>query len=616
MSRARPHPALAPSLVVLLLPSIVGAAPPPPPELPRRVVLVSFDGAGGAEYERQREALSPNGFRRAEREGLSAGRLQTVTPSLTTVVHASISTGALPEETGVVSNSYWPAGGPLKARVNGFDAEPAVETLWEALSRQGRRVASLSWPGVGGRTPRTTTPVGLRWTEPRAPGFLWRGPGPGELFPDAAMALPPEATSWSPPRRVRVEPPEEHDSGLNRPLDFVLLDTRDDGRREYDTLAALDAEGGLVGRLRPGDWLALPEKTEGIARRGRWVKLLKLSPDSSLVSLYVGGIGQTEAWPEDFQRTLDERCGFWPGPPDDRLLEGADPDVKTFLEMSERFSAFFVSAFEVAERRGDWDVLLAYQPAIDESAHVFTARAPGEAGADPARAEKAATGLRETWRIADRAAARYLRFRERGGDVLLVSDHGLRPVSRSVHPAELMRRKGWISTDLLAGRPVVRPDSPADVAVTGGSAFVVLNRAGEMPGGILSPEEAAAVLADIAGYFRSLKDEAGKSLFETVALRGEAARLGLDHPNIGDLILLAGRGTTLRSGFPAQGGAAPVLLPADVTAQHGYGPDPELDGIFFHAGPGVAPERIPVVRAIEVAPRITARLGLSPPGAK
>ena len=449
-------------------PSLLAAAPPPP-EPPHRVVLVSFDGAGGAEYERQREALSPDGFRRAEREGLSAGRLQTVTPSLTAVVHASISTGTLPETTGIVSNSYWPAGGPLKARVNGFDAEPAVETLWEALARQGRRVAALSWPGVTGRTPRTTTPVGLRWVDLRAPGFLWSGPGAGEVFPDAAIALPLEATSWSPPRLVRVEPSPGQDSGSARPLDFVLLDTRDDGRREYDTLAALDAEGSLVGRLRPGDWLALPERGDGIARRGRWVKLLKLSPDSSSVSLYVGGLGQTEAWPEDFQRTLDKRCGFWPGPPDDRLLEGPDPDVKTFLEMTDRFSAFFVAAYEVAERRGDWDVLLAYQPAIDEAAHAFSLPRRARHGADPARVEKAAAGLRETWRIADRAAARYLRFLERGGDVVLLSDHGLRPVSRSVHPAELMRRHGWITTDLLAGRSVVRPDSPADVAVSGGS---------------------------------------------------------------------------------------------------------------------------------------------------
>ncbi|HYN41973.1 MAG TPA: alkaline phosphatase family protein, partial [Thermoanaerobaculia bacterium] len=417
MSRACQHLVLAPSLATLLFPSLLAAAPPPPPPpAPHRVVLVSFDGAGGAEYERQREALSPDGFRRAEREGLSAGRLQTVTPSLTAVVHASISTGALPEATGVVSNSYWSAGGPLKARVNGFDAEPAVETLWEALARQGRRVAALGWSGVTGRTPRTTTPIGFRWVDLRAPGFFWSGPVAGAAFPDAALALPLEVTSWSPPRLVRVEPSHGQASGLARPLDFVLLDTRDDGRREYDTLAALDAEGGLVGRLRPGDWLALPERGDGLAQRGRWVKLLKLYPDSSSVSLYVGGLGQTEAWPEDFQRTLDKRCGFWPGPPDYGLLEGPDPDVKTFLEMTDRFSAFFVAAYEVAERRGDWDVLLAYQPAIDESAHVLFPRTPGQGGADPTRVEKAAAGLRETWRIADRAAARYLRFLERGGD--------------------------------------------------------------------------------------------------------------------------------------------------------------------------------------------------------
>mgnify|MGYP001033208333 CR=1 FL=1 len=599
MSRSHTHVFRFPLLAALLVPGLLGAAPPPEP--PRRVLLVSFDGAGGEEYERQRESLSADGFRRAEREGVSAGRLQTVSPSLTAVTHASISTGALPEATGIVSNTYWPAGGPLKARVSGFDAEPAVETLWEALARQGHRVASLSWPGVTGRTPRTTTPVGLRWVDSRSPGFLWAGPEAGSAFPDAAIALPVEARSWSPPRLVRVESPAGRDGSAARSFTFVLLDTNDDGRREYDTLAALDADGNLAGRLRPGEWLPLAEKSDGVASRGRWIKLLKLSPDASSVSLYVGGTGQTEAWPEDFQRTLDRRCGFWPGQPDPALLKGAEPDLKTFLEMADRLSTFLTTAYEVAERRGDWDVLLAYQPVLDETSHVL---APATAG------------LREAWRIADRAAVRYLRFLDRGGDVAFVSDHGLRPVRRAVHPAETMRRMGWITTDSLSGRSIVRPDSPADVVVSGGCALVVLNRAGEMPGGVLSPEEAAAVLADIAGLFRSLKDETGAPLFEIVALRGEAATLGLDHPNIGDLVLLAGNGTTLQGGFPEQGPAAPPILPTDLVAQHGYGPDPALDGVFFHVGPGIVPARVPSVRSVEVAARVAARLGISPPGAK
>src|SRR5574340_1516247 len=150
MARVRPPTLRAAFLAAFLFPSLLAAAPPPEP--PHRVVVVSFDGAGGVEYARQRELLSPDGFRRAEREGISAERLQTVTPSLTAVAHASISTGALPQATGIVSNTFWPAGGHLKARVNGFDAEPAVETLWEALARQRRRVAALAWPGVTGCT--------------------------------------------------------------------------------------------------------------------------------------------------------------------------------------------------------------------------------------------------------------------------------------------------------------------------------------------------------------------------------------------------------------------------------------------------------------------------------
>lgn len=613
-----PFPRPFRALAVLL--AAAGLAPQPaasaPPDPPRRVVVVSFDGAGAEGLGRQRAALSPDGFLRAEREGLSAERLQPVTPSLTAVVHVSLSTGALPAATGVVSNSYWPAGTSLKSRENGFEAEPAVETIWEALARQGKRVASLGWPGVSGRSPRTSTPVGFRWSEPKSQGFLWSGPQPGSAFPEAVIALPPEVKSYSPPRLVGIEPPTGRDGAAAPPLVFVLIDGKDDGRRDYDALVALAPDGRLAARLGAGEWAALPEPGDGDARRGRWVKALRLAPDGSEVSLYVGGIGQTEAWPADFQRTLDARCGFWPGAPDARLLEGPAPDTKTFLEMADRFSAFFTAAFETTVRRGDWDLLLAYQPLLDEVEHELLPHPAGSPGWDAAREGRAAAAMRDAWRIADRAAARYLAFRDLGGDVVLLSDHGQLPVVRTLYPAEVLRREGWIKTDLLGGRPVVRPDSPADVCVTAGSAFVVLNRAGQMPGGVLSPEEAAGVLEDIAVRFRGLVDESGAPLLATVALRGQMAPLGLDHPNAGDLVLLAAPGTMLHAGFPKAGEGAPLLSPAGLAGQHGYGPDPELDGIFFHVGPGIAPARLPAVKAVEVAARVAARMGLSPPGAK
>ena len=78
MSRARLTASRASCLVATVL--LAAAAPAAPPEPPRRIVLVSFDGGAGLEYEKGRAQPSPDGFRRAEREALSAERLQTVTP--------------------------------------------------------------------------------------------------------------------------------------------------------------------------------------------------------------------------------------------------------------------------------------------------------------------------------------------------------------------------------------------------------------------------------------------------------------------------------------------------------------------------------------------------------
>ena len=78
----------------------------------RRVVVVSFDGAGGLELGRRLAAgfFSPDGFARAVKEGESASRMEIVTPSLTAVSHAALATGAPPARTGIVGNTFHPPG--------------------------------------------------------------------------------------------------------------------------------------------------------------------------------------------------------------------------------------------------------------------------------------------------------------------------------------------------------------------------------------------------------------------------------------------------------------------------------------------------------------------------
>ncbi len=598
------------ALAFVVAPWPGGAAEPGPPH---RVVLVSFDGAGGEEWERQKGSgtFGPDGFLRAEREGFSARRLQVVSPSLTAPSHASMVTGASPGRTGIVSNTFHPAGESLAARARGFDVAPAVETLWEAAARQGHRVLSLAWPGITGSSPRLTVPVSIRWAEPRSRSLLWVGPAADHPFRDATFALPLDVRSYSPPKEVDVELPE------GGTLRAAAVDGSDDGRRSYDELIVVSARGDVVARARPDEWFSVAERrAEDDGDRdvlvGRWLKLLELAPDLSRVAVYVGREARTHASPDDFRRTLDERAGFWPGPPDPLFLSGPRPDTRSFVEQAARLAAFFTSAYEVADRRGDWDLLLAYVPVIDEAAHVLTLTDPRQPGWSAERAEAFSGALREVWRIADRVAAHVLRFEGRG-DVLLVSDRGTRAVRRELQPLELLRRHGMVRTETRHGRLVVAPDSPLDVVASGGTAFVIVNRAGVLPGGTVAPGEADRLVGQVATLFRTLVDEDGKPVFETVARPSDGTPPGLDGPNAGDLVLIAADGTVLKAGLAADGDAAPLFSPSKVLGQHGYGPDPALDGILLHVGDGIVPERVPVLPELAVASRVARRLGITLP---
>ncbi len=610
------------ALPLVLLAALVGfSAYSVATDPPRRLILVSFDGAGGLDYAGRRAngSLSPDGFLKAEREGYSAERLRVVTPSLTAVSHASIITGRSPAETGIVSNTFRLAGAPARSRASGFDIEPAVETLWESLLRQGRRVASLSWPGANQRSSRTRTAVGLRFTDTTTAGTMQRLEAAS--FTDSLVALPLGVKSFSPPRQatIQIEEREWRDRTKTRPpftLLAVAIDSVDDGRRAYDTLVFPAGDGTLRARARQGEWFSTESRRaedEGDSNVlfGRWNKLLELAPDLSTVSLYVGVESRNRANPDDFRRTLDLRAGFWPGPPDPLFLDQPVPDTKSFVEQAERFSRYFVKAYEVAERRGDWDVLLGYQPIIDEALHVLALTSPDQPGYTPEKAATFAKAVTDVWKAADQAAARYLRFRELGGDVVFVSDHGMRAIHRSISVNELLRAKGYLKTETIGTRVSVARTSPVDALASGGTAFVYVNRDSAAEGG-LSPEKAAALVQALKQVLDDTRDEDGNRVFAVVATREEARALGLDSPNAGDLVLVSAGGTSLRANLRADE-KAPLFQTPEIYGQHGFDPDPALDGVFFHAGDGISPERVPTLSSLGIAGRISRRLGVEPP---
>lgn len=83
-------------------------------------------------------------------EGVFCDHVQTIYPSLTYPVHASLVTGCYPDKHGIGHNEKYRPDLPAAKRPWYWDhAEIQVDTLTSAAARAGREVASLLWPVSG-----------------------------------------------------------------------------------------------------------------------------------------------------------------------------------------------------------------------------------------------------------------------------------------------------------------------------------------------------------------------------------------------------------------------------------------------------------------------------------
>jgi predicted AlkP superfamily pyrophosphatase or phosphodiesterase len=126
--------------------------------LPAAVVLISFDGW---RWDYDQKAPTPN-LQKLFARGVRAERLIPSFPSKTFPNHYSIVTGLYPAHHGIVANNIFDPESGLKF---GLSDRKAVgdsrwwggEPIWVTAQRQGKRAATLFWPGseaaIGGMRP-------------------------------------------------------------------------------------------------------------------------------------------------------------------------------------------------------------------------------------------------------------------------------------------------------------------------------------------------------------------------------------------------------------------------------------------------------------------------------
>lgn len=579
----------------------------PPAYGPRRVVLVSLDGAAADTLAalQGEGAFGAGGFARFFAEGEVAGRLVPVNPTLTAPNHVSLATGYAAGVTGIVSGVFHPAGAPWPRTVSGFAAPIAAETLWEAARRQGRAVGVATWPGADGMGERRRADWGLVYaTQPERPaeiltlgrqdfhplaGAVERGEGPALVARAGGYELVVRAARGG--RRAAV-------------AEYKRLGIRENGSERL---------------LRPGEWAQLeddpgPATPAGAAGRtpsqARWAKLLALDPHLASVRLYLGGVYSLRAYPGDFAAALAARGLAWPGPPDDRRLGDrwrGQPgiDLDTWAEQAERFAGFFGETLRAGAARPDWDLLMGYFPSIDEAGHELTLVDPRQPGYSAERRADCERVRRRVWQAVDRELARLLATVDLATTVVaVVSDHGMTPVHTALDPNAPLAERG-----LLVWGEDGEPDPARTTAVAvgdGGVAHVYLAP------GAAGRERLAAELRDLFAGWR-VGDEA---VIERVVPRAAAGEVGLASPNSGDLILFAREGygfRDLRREKGAGGRPAAAGVPSSY-GTHGYlNSHPDMHGIYLAIGAGIAKRRLESVSATEIAGRVAAWMGIEPP---
>ena len=128
----------------------------------------------------------------------------------------------------------------------------------------------------------------------------------------------------------------------------------------------------------------------------------------------MGAFNAVPGYPEDYRRRLEAAVGGWPGPPDYAFVRAPRKvDYGAHDEQALRLADYLTKVILDTIRNERFDLLIGYQPLVDEVEHAFE---PGPYG-----------GSREAvvaaFRTADRSVAAILGVLSPRDSFLFFSDH-------------------------------------------------------------------------------------------------------------------------------------------------------------------------------------------------
>ncbi|MCC6294636.1 MAG: alkaline phosphatase family protein [Bryobacterales bacterium] len=593
------------SLAVLLC---VAVRPAPA----QRVLLISLDGFAYQALTQDEATRDMPALRALMARGVALP-MQPAFPSTTANGHIALATGAWGGVNGKHANSHPLA--PRSAhtsfeRGNGFRAEGlTAEPLWVAAARQGVRAAAVNFVPTYPFLP-VNAPGGLPLTLINQ--YQTRRIAPNRLLTGRDLT-PEPCEHWQPPLEPSRAP-----------------------RRCYTWSEAALAFHLAVGAARGGSYDHADIAVErGGARVRAWAEPLEssLPTERPLARHFSGGLSVGQHGEAVVYFRLFDAGG---GGGSVALLRSAAEELAVFDERGETMrrrildevggmvgngSALGSPLDDVALRRTleldelairqqarlqEWvwrnaapRLQMGYLSYPDHSDHAWL----GLASMGGVQFQRARAWI---YTAIDRALAPLLSGLAPDDTAVLVSDHGMGPVTKHVHVYLPLERVGLVARD-SGGKP-----HPARSKLSMIYNCAVVNTL-DWKGGIVPVGEREAVITVARRTLESLLDpETGQRVIQGFYTSVEEKRqLGFGGPAGADFCLDPAPGYYLNHSFDG-----PVVRRLDTpTGQHGgYPLRTELRSIFVTAGPRARLWKGgPGLRAIDVAPYIAGLLGIAPP---
>jgi predicted AlkP superfamily phosphohydrolase/phosphomutase len=580
------------TLLVLAAPAGPRAAEP----AARRVVLVSLDGAADWMFDRLLEQGKAPAFAELARDGAVAEAALSTVPSLTSVAHATIWTGAPPSVTGVSGNAVLvgpPGEHTILEKLSGFESQARrAQPIWEAAARAGKRALVLQGTGAypfpnpalanellfdvyGWRLSPAQLVTGslvagqYSLDTPAGPAVLSPGEGGGLQVAAGGRSWTISTTggpAWTPPIAARVGDEEGA---------FTI------GLLDYSAVTgAFMLVRGQVLRISSSDpaevapFRALAGTLVDEGSFVGWYQHERLGP-----TLASGGTGRAE----------------------ERLVA-----------LSAAAQSYSDGALAYASGR-EWDLLVCYSPVFDAFAHAMVGIVdPDSSRSNPALAERAWPHLERAFAITVDRFVADIRRRFPDATLIVTSDHGMEGTGRVVFPNVILKQAGLLELDANGAIDLARTKA----AVLDQRAGLVTLNTADRKGGIVPAAERAILKRQVATALLGARDpDTGAPVIRAVLDADvDGAALGFSAEGGADLVLDPSPDYAI---YVDASGSLVAAASKLAVGEGKHGPLPtrrRLQGIFFAAGPGVAPGlRLPLVRLTDVAPTVARLLGIPPP---